>query len=138
MGQNRFWSWQKYHVFCCFREVTTTKFWILRSHKKTWQKVDYFNSWQFLYHSLSFAQLHFKRSSLLLFSKNTLWILACSCFWNKKERNAYVFLNSRSSKSFGKSPENYFYWGPIGSIFKQIPIAIFRIILPKLKHVCKR
>ena len=46
-------------------------------------------------------------------------------------------LNSGSSKSCGKSPETHFYWSPLGSIFKRIPIGIFIGIL-QLKHCRKR
>ena len=135
VGQNRFWSWQKYHVFCCLREVTTTKFWILRSHKKTWQIsiLDSFSLTLWVLHSFTLKGLRYFCFPRILCE---YWQVAAS--ETKRKETPMCVLNSRSSKSFWKSPENYFCWGPIGSIFKQIPIAIFRIILPKLKHVCKR
>ena len=46
-------------------------------------------------------------------------------------------LNRRSSKSCGKSPEKYFCWSPLVSIFKRIPIAIFIGTL-QLNHFRKR
>ena len=48
------------------------------------------------------------------------------------------YLNSLFTNSCRKYPENHFSWSPLGSILKRIPIAIFREILPKYKHWCKK
>ena len=55
-------------------------------------------------------------------------------FWKQP---SMCVLNSGSSKSCGKSPEIHFYWSPLGSIFKRIPIGIFIGVL-QLKHCRKR
>ena len=59
---------------------------------------------------------------------------ASRIFWKQP---SMCVLNSGSSKSCGKSPEIHFYWSPLGSIFKRIPIGIFIGIL-QLKHCRKR
>ena len=114
VGQNRFWLWQKYyyHVLCWLRTSNYNE--VLNLNKisqRTWQKIGYFNSWQF------------PPPPTII---QTLWKQPRMCA-----------LDSRSSKSCG-NPLRMISASPLGSILKQIPTAIFTGILPKLKHWCKR